>query len=188
MSARPLDPRSVCNAMLDAVSTRVRPPSNLALQKLLYFTHALHLIDVKVPLVSGYFEAWQYGPVNPVAYEAFKSAGSKPIMFRAMRKDPLTGYAKPAPPVEDGDILRRIDRVMSTYGMLSARQLVEVSHAPRGPWHHVVSTARDSMAFGLRISDGIIAERFKHHKVSLDAASPLGDPDEDTPFATDRSC
>jgi uncharacterized phage-associated protein len=53
------DPRSICNLILDEAGSAARPITNLALQKLLYFTHALHLVETKSPLVTGFFEAWQ---------------------------------------------------------------------------------------------------------------------------------
>lgn len=80
----PFDPRSICNLMLDEANDV--PITNLALQKLLYFVHGLHLIERKSPLVMGYFEAWQHGPVHPAAYSAFKAAGKSPIGFRATRQ------------------------------------------------------------------------------------------------------
>lgn len=43
--------------------------------KLLYFAHSIFLIEGKRALVSGYFEAWQNGPVHPAAYAAFETTG-----------------------------------------------------------------------------------------------------------------
>src|SRR5579863_1523853 len=91
----PYDARAICNMMLDVAGAVEITVSNLALQKLLYFAHARHLIETKRPLVSGYFEAWQFGPVHPAAYRAFKPSGDQPITFRAERQDPLTGQRSP---------------------------------------------------------------------------------------------
>lgn len=179
----PVDPRSVCNLILDEARNRT-PPTNLALQKLLYFVHGLYLIETKRPLVLGYFEAWQYGPVHPAAYRAFKSAGDRPITFRAVSRDPLTGAERPIPnPSEDGDVAEQVRRVMSVYGRMTPGRLVELSHAKGAPWDFVVDKARTSMAFGLRIPDTVILERFKHHKVSIGSAPSKGEPSEDAPFA-----
>ncbi|MGH1558477.1 Panacea domain-containing protein [Caulobacter segnis] len=49
--------------------------TNLALQKLVYFAHGLMIVRHDRPLVDGYFEAWEYGPVHPLLYGSFKSAG-----------------------------------------------------------------------------------------------------------------
>lgn len=149
----PYDPRSVCNLMLDEAGDT--PVSNLALQKLLYFVHGLHLMETKAPLVSGYFEAWQYGPVHPAAFTAFKAAGDKPISFRATRQNPLTGEVMPVPVVADQDVRRRVKRMMVVYGNTTPRRLVEISHAAGAPWHFVVTKARSTMSFGMRIPSDI---------------------------------
>lgn len=178
-----IDPRSICNLMLDEADRDGTRVTNLALQKLLYFAHARYLIEARTPLVSGYFEAWQYGPVHPAAYRAFKTAGDRPIDFRAERQDPLTGQRQQLPPPEDDSIRRQIRAVMVSYGRLTPGRLVEISHAKGAPWDYVVGQARDNMAFGLRLSDNVIVERFKYHKVSVGAAPSPGEPIEDTPFA-----
>src|SRR5258707_204126 len=95
MNAAVYDPRGIANAMLNESDRVGQPVTHLALQKLLYFAHGLFLIEQKRPLVSGYFEAWRNGPVHPAAYEAFKTAGRKPISFRAMRRDIATGALSP---------------------------------------------------------------------------------------------
>ncbi|MFK4532089.1 putative phage-associated protein [Bradyrhizobium ottawaense] len=50
------DPRCIANLMLDESERIGQPLTNLALQKLLYFAHAIYLIEHRRPLVSGYFE------------------------------------------------------------------------------------------------------------------------------------
>src|SRR5271156_1137521 len=82
------DPRSICNLILDEANAASCSITNLALQKLLYFAHGLHLVETKTPLVTGFFEAWQFGPVHPTAYHSFKTAGANPIVFRASIRDP----------------------------------------------------------------------------------------------------
>jgi len=62
------DPRCIANLMLDESARVGQSLTNLALQKLLYFAHAMFLIEQGRPLLSGYFEAWEYGPVHPAAY------------------------------------------------------------------------------------------------------------------------
>lgn len=176
----PYDPRYICNLMLEEAGGV--PITNLALQKLLYFVHGHHLIETKMPLVMGYFEAWQHGPVHPAAYNAFKAAGRAPISFRATRQNPLTGESLPLSAICNPDVKDRLRRVMALYGRMNAGNLVDISHANGAPWHFIVAKARASMAFGMRIPNDIIVERFKFHKVSIDSASSKGDPSEDAPF------
>lgn len=176
------DPRSVANLMLDEGNRIGHRITNLALQKLLYFAHGIFLTEQKRPLVSGHFEAWQFGPVHPTAYQAFKSAGDQPVDFRAMRIDVTTGERKEIYLPSDLTIRRHIERIMQSYGRMTPGRLVDISHAKGAPWDFIVDKARTSLAFGLRISDDVILERFKHHKVSVGHSPIIGEPSEDTPF------
>jgi uncharacterized phage-associated protein len=92
------DPRSIANLMLDEGERIGQPLTNLALQKLLYFAHAIFLIERGRPLMSGYFEAWEYGPVHRATYQAFESAGAEPICFRAVRLNVITAAVNPSQP------------------------------------------------------------------------------------------
>lgn len=182
MSSSPFDPRGVANLMLDEADRVGVSVTNLALQKLLYFAHGIFLNETKQPLVSGYFEAWQYGPVHPAAYKAFRSAGSEVIQFRARSQDILTGASRPIPEPDNPAIRRLIQSVLNSYGKLSPGRLVDISHAKNSPWDFIVDKGRTSVAFGLRIPDTVILDRFKYHKVSIGAAPVAGEPSEDTPF------
>lgn len=177
------DPRSVANLMLDEADRSGYRLTNLALQKLLYFAHAIFLIEHKRPLVLGYFEAWEYGPVHPTAYQAFKSAGAEPITFRATRVDVVSGARVPVSPPEELSIRQHVARIMQSYGRMTPGRLVDISHAKGAPWDFIANKGRTSLAFGLRISDDVIIERFKHHKVSVGHSPTIGEPSEDTPLA-----
>lgn len=176
------DPRAIANLMLDEAGRQRFAVTHLALQKLLYFAHGIFLIEKKRPLVSGYFECWDNGPVHPTAYQAFKAAGRDPIAFRALRLDVVTGQRSMIPPPTDREVCAHVARIISSYGGLSASRLVQISHAKDAPWRHVVDKGRTSLAFGLRISDNVIVERFKYHKVSIGDDTVIGEPREDTPL------
>lgn len=176
------DPRSIANLMLDEADRCGHRITNLALQKLLYFAHAIFLIEEKRPLVSGYFEAWEYGPVNPTAYQAFKSAGTQPITFRATRVEVATGTRANIAPPDDLAVRQHVARIMQSYGRMTPGRLVDISHAKGAPWDFIANKGRTSLAFGLRISDDVIVERFKHHKVSVGHFPTIGEPSEDTPL------
>ena len=178
----PIDPRSLANLILDEADRTGVGLKNLALQKLLYFAHAIYLIEEKRPLVTGYFEAWKYGPVHPAAYQAFKSAGAQTITFRAERMDPATGVRFQIPPPDDLAVRRYAVRIMHSYGRMTPGRLVDIAHAKGAPWDFIVNKGRTSLAFGLRISDDVIVQHFKHHKVSVGVAPTVGEPSEDTPL------
>jgi uncharacterized phage-associated protein len=178
-----LDPRGICNLMLDEGDRNQAAISNLVIQKLLYFAHAIYLVETGQPLVSGYFEAWTHGPVHPGAYKAFKIAGDRPIGFRAEREDLLTGERAPISIPKDPAVVRLARRVVLSFGVLTPTRLVNLSHATDAPWDFVVKQGRASMAFGLRISDEIIRKQFRFHKVSVSDETTIGEPGEDAPFA-----
>ncbi|MCK4089659.1 DUF4065 domain-containing protein [Acinetobacter radioresistens] len=49
--------------------------TNLKLQKLLYFVYGYHLAERDQKLFNDSIEKWQYGPVVPSVYHAFKDYG-----------------------------------------------------------------------------------------------------------------
>ncbi len=153
MSKPPYDPRAVANLLLDLAAKDHDGPipiSNLALQKLLYFAHAHFLIRTETPLVQGYFEAWKYGPVHPAVYQAFKSEGDRPIMGRAEARNVMTGETWPLAPPDDAAVRRLVGDILRSYGHLSPGRLIDITHAPKGPWATVVNKAKTSIALGLR--------------------------------------
>jgi len=176
------DPRSICNLILNEADSAQRTITNLALQKLLYFAHGLHIVETKTPLVMGFFEAWQYGPVHPIAYRAFRGAGANPIQFRATIQDPFTRAVLPLPECTDCDIKARVSRIVALYGGLTPGRLVEVSHAKGAPWQFIVDKARTETIVGLRITDDVILARFKYHKVSIGSEPRHGEPKDEIPF------
>lgn len=178
------DPRAIANLMLDEADRRGFKISNLALQKLLYFAHGIHLKRGNGPLVSGYFEAWQYGPVHPAVYRAFKQNGSEPIAIRAVKRDPLSGQTHELPKPDNIAISDLVSDVIRHFGPMSPGSLVDLSHAKDAPWSYVVNKSRTNVAFGMQILDNVIAEQFHHHMVSLNASPLSGEPpSDDTPIA-----
>lgn len=177
-----IDPRIVANYMLDVAAKRNIQVTNLALQKLLFFAHAISLTERRAKLVSGYFEAWQYGPVHPAVYQAFKAAGSTPINFRAEAFDPVSRQKRPLERLNDQAKRDICHRVIIQFGNMTAGRLVDITHAKGGPWDYVVSSAENGANIGLRIADEVIATRLGRQKVFVTAIPRAGEPDEDSPF------
>lgn len=175
----------MANLLLDLAELLDVRVTNLALQKLLYFSHAHFLIRTGRPLVTGYFEAWKYGPVHPGIYQAFKAAGKSQVQMRAVARNVMTGVETAISPPSDPDVRKQLVEVLSSYGRLTPGRLVDISHAPKGPWAHVANKARTSVSLGLRISDSVTLECFKFHKVSVGAETRSGEPDEDSPLVGD---
>lgn len=185
MPTPPYDPRAVANLLLDIADRSEGGPlpiTHIALQKLLYFAHGHHLIRSGKPLISGAFEAWTYGPVHPAVYREFRTEGKNPIHIRALSRDIMTGVATELPAPSDMQVYQLVAATVAAYGHLSPARLVEVSHAPKGPWWTVVNKAQTSVALGLRIPDNITVECFKYQKVAVAHPNEVRRLEEDTPL------
>lgn len=176
-----LDPRGVCNMILDEIPDR--PITNVALQRLLYLTHGLSLVRTGQPLVYGYFEAWRHGPIHPAAHAAFKLAAHRPITFRALKQHPLTRVSAAISCAIGDDMLQIIRQVATTYSSLPVEHLVELCMTPRSPWDAVVDEARTGVVLGMIIPDDLILDRYKYHKVQVGLASRGEAPREDRPYS-----
>lgn len=100
-------------------------PTNLSLNKLVYFAQVEALKIAGRPLFEDRIEAWEYGPVEPEVYRAFKSNGRRAI------ETPSGVCFGGFPSPED---LAVIDFVAGKYGGLGAFDLVRLSHREGGAW------------------------------------------------------
>jgi uncharacterized phage-associated protein len=100
--------------------------SNLKVQKLLYLAELLYTGEHggEDQLISGHFEAWDYGPVLPEAYRALKMFGSRPVenIFRTV------------PEIQDPLRKQMLHRAYDHFGSWTASQLVNVTHWEYGAW------------------------------------------------------
>lgn len=122
---------NVANYIIDNWSDKFEI-TNLKLNKLVYYSQVESLRKYNHPLFDDIIEAWQYGPVEPGVYRAFSSNGRNCI-----RKS--TGSA-----ILDETSKNLIDSVMNRLGMLSAFDLVILSHKPDGAWASVYSPNTDN--------------------------------------------
>lgn len=116
-------------------------PTNLKLNKLVYFAQVESLRQRGRTLFDDEIEAWQYGPVVPAIYQAFKRFGSGIVLSA-----PLVHY------VDESD-MGIIDYVATTYGTMTAFDLVSLSHRDGGAWKNAYSRYVDNV-----ISDRDIIE------------------------------
>lgn len=166
----PHDARSVANLLLSLADEAGVALTNLSLQKLVYFAHGLMIVRHGRPLVDGYFEAWEYGPVHPLLYAAFKSAGRNPLTQRAVKRDLRTGLTDVVVVPEDPESRAVVNEVFGALGRQTSTRLVNLSHAKGGPWHDVVNESGTGRGLGLRISDTVIKQRFYRHLIAIGAA------------------
>lgn len=133
----------------------------MKLQKLLYYCHGWFLALEKKPLIEEPVEAWEYGPVIPTVYHAFKEYGALPIddYYRALR---LSGtkfmVIKPEIPAGDAHTVERIREVLAVYGKYSAIQLSNLTHLSETPWSRIRREHKDEKS--VPISDETIREYF----------------------------
>ncbi|WP_371876759.1 Panacea domain-containing protein [Sphingomonas sp. DG1-23] len=177
----PLDPRSVANLIIKLAVDHQRPVTNLSLQKILYFIHGRFLVENDEPLLDGYFEAWQYGPVHPLIYDSFKDQGSRPLIEPATRRDLLSGRQIPVDIPDNAQLCSFINEVTLPYLKLSAGRLVDLSHARGSPWDALTRQFDGTRTYGMRITEQNIKDKFRFHKVSVGKNPSVGEPHEESP-------
>ena len=98
--------------------------------KLAYIAHGVHLAYVKDSkgIFTEQVEAWQYGPVIPSIYHAFKHNGANLI------KKPDTNSKADEIDEKTREVL---DAVFKKYHKTSGPGLVELTHQKGTPWHKV---------------------------------------------------
>lgn len=114
----------IAGYIIEYSNEKGQPVSNLKLQKLLYFVQAFFLITKGKPCFRDKIEAWDFGPVIPEVYRAYKHYGGCSI-FR-VRSFPNTFSLFP----QDKEIINEVVDYFSSY---SSTQLVELTQHQR-PW------------------------------------------------------
>ncbi len=118
------DARQIANWFVERARADGKVLSIMSLLKLTYIAHGWHLEMKKRPLFNNKIEAWQYGPVIPDVYNAFRPQG-----FSAVKTVPLNSDTQPQ---QDDELLQQI---WDIYGDMSAFQLSDLTHELGGPWH-----------------------------------------------------
>lgn len=123
--------------------------SNLKLQKLLYFTQAYFLIKMGDICFSDRIEAWDLGPVVPVAYREYKlfGSGNIPTITHVIEKDSENIWNSKVISFADSTILASdkelIDSVVDKFSEYSASDLVGLTHRQQ-PWIDAYSPHRNN--------------------------------------------
>ena len=121
--------------------------SPMQIQKLVYFAHGWHLGIFDKPLITDRVEAWDYGPVIPSLYQAFKKYGSDVIR----QGEYLPGSQRVDPDDERAIVLLR--RIWEVYGGKTGLELSSLTHVTDGPW---LTTRLKEMGQSGRIPRGIV--------------------------------
>ena len=119
----------------------------LTMQKLCYIAHMAHMgTNNGEPLVTGYFEAWDLGPVHPQLYHSIKRFGA----------DPVQDIFQAVPSIVEGETSKLLDEVVEHLSDNSTR-LVAITHWDKGAWaKHYIPGEK-----GNKIPNGDILQEWK---------------------------
>lgn len=156
------DVRDITNFTLAYADARSIQLTNLSLQKLLYFLHGWFYVVYEQPLIKNKFEAWQFGPVQRVIYDQFKSFRNGAVHgVRATYIDPVTGHPLFKEPEIADDHAHLMGEILTKYERYTAAQLVKESHVEDGPWEYVWKQADEVVFPGMKIPDALIMDHFR---------------------------
>jgi uncharacterized phage-associated protein len=158
------DARAIANFFLDRAEARGMKLTIMTLLKVLYFAHAWHLAKEDKPLIAQQFEAWEYGPVNRVVYDQFKSFGKNPISRRAVSFDPMQAAFLPTPYALDANTERFLNNIFDYYSQFHAYKLSDLTHEKGSPWDVIWSAAATRAVPGMYIPNDLIASWFKQRR------------------------
>lgn len=114
----------VANLLVSKHGATIKP-TNLRLNKLVYFAQVESLKMIGRPLFCDRIEAWECGPVEPEVYRAFKGNG-RCVITRAAGICPARDFT----PEEEAVV----DAVAEKYGQLGSFDLVRLSRREGGAW------------------------------------------------------
>ena len=119
--------------------------SNLKMQKILYLSHMVCLGRYKTPLLPTPFEAWDFGPVQPVLYHKLKRFGADNVRDVFYGEEMLT----------EGEGFVALNDML---GLCSFRpgQLVALTHREGGAWSRVYKPGGK----GIVIDNSLISEEY----------------------------
>ena len=134
----------VCRYIINYSNREDYGVSNLKLQKLLYFIQVYFLMNSKEnePCFGERIEAWDFGPVVPVAYHEYKQYGSTDIPPVESYIDfdvdnpwsvSMTEYDEDCICDEDKKLINAVVKKLADY---SATDLVDITHR-QAPWKDV---------------------------------------------------
>jgi uncharacterized phage-associated protein len=124
------DPRAIANRILQLRLAAGAPLTVMQLIKLVYIADGWAMALLGKPLSKTEPQAWQYGPVYPELYRAFKRFGPNSVTAPATIAGTDVPFGEEFTDEENG-VIRS---VVESYGKLSAYQLSNLTHQPNTPW------------------------------------------------------
>lgn len=128
-----MDSIAVSNYFIDQALNNNIEITPMKVLKLVYLAHGWHLGNYHKPLIDDDIFAWQYGPVIPPVYNAFRSYGNAPITD--VYRNPNGQLLMPASGQEF------LNRILAFYKDYTGLQLSFITHKEGSPWHQVYTTS-----------------------------------------------
>lgn len=147
------DSRAVANQILEIAQSQGIDLTLMQLLKLVYLANGWWLIYSEgEPLTDTNAQVWQYGPVHPQVYKAFRKHGSSRIGSKA--EDPRTGFPYSASFSEAEKSV--METIVQTYGRMHAFKLSDIMHRDGTPW----TVTKDRSGLYSSIPNELIKEHF----------------------------
>jgi uncharacterized phage-associated protein len=142
------DPKAIANYFLDQAKSEGASLTPMKIQKLVYFSHGWHLAIKNLPLINEQVEAWEFGPVIPSLYRAFRGYGNQAVTAPAAAGMEWMQAFYPdeklvlAPTIDDCPerapfTKQLLEKIWKVYGGYTATQLSNITHAPDTPWKQI---------------------------------------------------
>lgn len=141
------DPLAIANTLLDIANIDGVKLTPMKLQKLVYFAHGWYLAIKGEPLIKEQVEAWNFGPVIPSLYHAFKRFGNQSISEYAISEcdfESRESFAYSANqsalqkvPESDKFTCQLLKKIWNVYGKFTPVQLSNMTHEEGTPWDHL---------------------------------------------------
>lgn len=132
----------ICSYIINYSNEKEYDISNLKLQKLLYFIQVYFLIKNDEPCFEEKIEAWDFGPVVPIAYNQYKQYGSMNIPPVTMYIDRFGNNPYQIKRIEYDNIYiskndrKMINNVIDKLADYTATDLVAITQN-QAPWREV---------------------------------------------------
>lgn len=156
---------AVANGFIKLACAAEKPPSQMKLQKLIFFAHGWNLALTGSPLVDEQFQAWKYGPVLPSVYHEFKNFGLMGINREAeellVGPDSRSIHWLPISLKDNtGFTQALLEKIWEIFGKYSGTHLSKMTHLPNTPWS-IARAGRPENEHNIPIPDGTIKPYFE---------------------------
>ncbi len=120
--------------------------TDMMLQKMVFFAHAVYMKTRHEPLIDDAIIAMQHGPVIMSLYRMLKKYGRNPvtqqIVVAVPSDDEWFDWQSAIPSVQANDTERRafLENAWGRLSKMTARELRKASHAKGGAWYRTVES------------------------------------------------